>query len=60
MKVFVIIPLDKGYRVESLNPNTKEVKQSGHNTRKNAVDRCLKEIPKDKQFKIVVTDGEVK
>lgn len=56
MKVFVITPLDKGYRVDIKNPDNKDIKVSGHNTRKNAVDRCLREIPREKTFQIVMLD----
>lgn len=57
-KVFVISPLDKGYKVNSHDANTKENKESGHNTRKDAVNRCLRDIPRDKQFQIIVMDED--
>jgi hypothetical protein len=57
-KVFVISPLDKGYKVDSHDANTQENKSSGHNTRKDAVNHCLRDIPRDKQFQIIVMDED--
>lgn len=54
MKIFTINPLDKGYEVEVKISGDKERKKSGHNTRINAVNRCLREIPRDVPFQIVV------